>query len=255
MHIRSSKDAFTLVELLVVFAIITIIAGISVPVFVSAARRSRYSGSARRVQSILMRAKKLAIQERTTVSAEFYQDSSNQRYYIQLEARNAREFGTATGGTNSSLVDAGKNWPANIWENGRVSILHNDGLGNFSRYSAVVLSNTSTTLNFKSLPESVSGGDEYWLEGGARQLGKRHHLEKGTMFAFTDPLWGAKDGWVGSSDENDNYPDIAFRSDGLMADAAEEGRIVIRETDSADPTAKIVITINKLTGFVGTEEQ
>ena len=86
------------------------------------------------------------------------------------------------------------------------------------------------------------------------------------MFSFTiesppgsgifipDPAWGARDGWVGSSDQNDNYPDIAFRPDGTMADAASEGRVVIREDPNvhpdADPDDRIVISVNKLTGFI-----
>ena len=254
MRVHSRNDGFTLMELLVVIAIISILAGISMPVFVSAAKRSRYSGSARRVQAILMRAKKLAIQERAMVSVEFYQDSSNQEYYMQLESKNAKEFGSATGGSNSSLVDATKSWAADVWENGRVSILHDIGGGNYEKYSAVILSSANNTLNFKSLPVSIGAGDQYWVEGGIQQFGKRENLEEGIMFAFSDALWAAKDGWVGSSDENDDFPDIAFRSDGLMADAAEEGSIVIKEIESTDPTEKIVISVNKLTGFIGTEE-
>jgi prepilin-type N-terminal cleavage/methylation domain-containing protein len=246
------RSGFTLMELLVVMAIMIILAGISVPTFILAVQRNRYSGAARLVQSSLMRAKKLAIQERSTVSVELYQDPASLTCYIQLESKNAKTSGTASGGSSTSLVDGTRSWAANVWENGKLYVL--SGATN-DKYSAEITSSTNDTLYFKALPISVSAGDEYWVEAGIEQVGRREALPEGIVFAFANPAWTAKDGWVGSSDENDDYPDIAFRPDGMMADPAGEGQIVVKKAQSAIATERIVISVNKLTGFISAREE
>lgn len=57
------------------------------------------------------------------------------------------DSGTATGGTNTTLVDTGKNWATNLWANAIVECAH-AGRG----YLRSVTSNTSDTLTFGVLP-------------------------------------------------------------------------------------------------------
>lgn len=266
MPLIRKKCGFTLMEMIIVISIIIILAGISVPVFIAAVKRDKYSGSARTVQALLMKAKKLAIQERAVVSVEFYYDSVSNKYYMQLLCKNGKDNGTATNGapSNTTLEDSTKNWAANKWQNGKVYV-YIDGSTlippvapppQFFKYSSIIRSNGTNALTFDALSgtASVSNGCTYWLEGALEKLAKDTPLEDGIMFAFTDADWKAKHGWVGTSYETDNYPDIAFLPEGVMADVPEEGQIVIKPINSTDPNEKIIITVNKLTGFVGTSE-
>jgi len=274
-------------EMIIVISIIIILASISVPAFFSSIRRGRYSGSANLVQATLMKAKKSAYEERAIVSVEFYHSVAEDAYYMQLECRNAKweRQEVAGNGTNPSYNtftltknSRSPNWVVNEWAFATIHLL--DASDNYRMHSATVISNTPTVLTLRfDTPQTLSDGvtpwpgveasDMYWIEGGVKQLGQRVSLRKGIMFSFTiesppgsgtyipDPDWGAEDGWVGSRDVNDDYPDIAFRPDGIMADDASEGRIVIREDPAfytdADPDDKIIIRVNKLTGFISME--
>jgi hypothetical protein len=61
--------------------------------------------------------------------------------YIIMDA-----FGTATGGTATTLVDSSQNWDTNIWVGKRVRLMAGTGVGN----EYAITANTSTTLTYAS---------------------------------------------------------------------------------------------------------
>ena len=63
---------------------------------------------------------------------------------LPVELSSSRGFGTATGGTASTLVDATKNWPTNFWVGAQVRFLAGTGVGQ----EATISSNTSNTITF-----------------------------------------------------------------------------------------------------------
>jgi len=74
----------------------------------------------------------------------------------------AMDSGTATGGSNTTIVDAGKSWAVDIWK-GAIIEVHcaADGLSHY----ALISGNTATTITFAALAGAVSvaSGDDYAL--------------------------------------------------------------------------------------------
>jgi hypothetical protein len=70
----------------------------------------------------------------------------------------SEDSGTASGGSNTTIVDAGKNWAADMWAKATVHVIH-DGV----EYVRPCLSNSADTLTIAALPAAVSvaAGDAY----------------------------------------------------------------------------------------------
>ena len=70
----------------------------------------------------------------------------------------SEDSGTATGGSNTTIVDTGKNWGVDMWQNATVHVIH-DGV----EYVRLCSSNTADTLTIAALPTgvSVAAGDAY----------------------------------------------------------------------------------------------
>jgi len=70
----------------------------------------------------------------------------------------SEDSGQATGGSQTTVVDAGKNWGTDMWKNAKVHVIH-DGV----EYVRVCQGNTSDTLTISALPAGVSvgPGDNY----------------------------------------------------------------------------------------------
>lgn len=73
-----------------------------------------------------------------TFAAQAFTVDTTTRYVIM------DTFGTATGGTTTTLVDTGQNWETNYWAGSRVRFLSGTSQGN----EYTVTSNTATTLTF-----------------------------------------------------------------------------------------------------------
>ena len=73
----------------------------------------------------------------------------------------AIDSGTATGGSNTTIVDTGKSWEDNMWEDATFEV----EIG-AKRYLGVVISNTATTVTFAALPgaAAVIAGCKYGLK-------------------------------------------------------------------------------------------
>jgi len=68
-------------------------------------------------------------------------------------------IGSATGGSNTSIIDSRKNWVANKWVGSQVQILKLNG----NEYFCNILSNTDNQINFAAIPGGivVNAGDLY----------------------------------------------------------------------------------------------
>jgi hypothetical protein len=72
------------------------------------------------------------------------------------------DTGTATGGTQTTLVDTSKNWAVNMWANAICQVKLADGI----EYLRVIASNTADTLTIAALPggSTVAAGNLYSLK-------------------------------------------------------------------------------------------
>lgn len=69
------------------------------------------------------------------------------------------DWGYATGGSMTTLIDTTKNWQVNIWRNAALDVY----VGG-TKYTRYVVSNTATTLTFATItPATVTGGVQYAL--------------------------------------------------------------------------------------------
>jgi hypothetical protein len=70
----------------------------------------------------------------------------------------SEDSGTATGGSNTTIVDTGKNWGVDMWQNATVHVIHGE-----VEYVRLCSSNTADTLTIAALPAgvSVTAGDAY----------------------------------------------------------------------------------------------
>lgn len=72
--------------------------------------------------------------------------STQNNVIIAFELSASRGFGTATGGTASTLVDATKNWPTNFWVGAQIRFLAGTGVGQ----ETTISSNTNNTITFST---------------------------------------------------------------------------------------------------------
>jgi hypothetical protein len=88
-----------------------------------------------------------------------------------LTAVSAASVGTASGGGNTSLIDARKNWVVNQWVGSKVQIIKPDG----REYFCSILTNTATQMNFAALTGgvSVAPGDFYIILSSNDPAGAR----------------------------------------------------------------------------------
>ena len=70
--------------------------------------------------------------------------STQNNVIIAFELSASHGFGTATGGTSTTLVDATKVWPTNFWVGAQIRFLAGTGVGQ----EATISSNTSNTITF-----------------------------------------------------------------------------------------------------------
>lgn len=76
------------------------------------------------------------------------------------------DIGIATGGTNTTVVDANKDWPVDYWKNSTVYIFKPLGLGTWMTYVRSCTTNTPTILTINPLPVgiTVAAGDRYAIK-------------------------------------------------------------------------------------------
>jgi type IV fimbrial biogenesis protein FimT len=74
MRLFNKQSGFTLIELIVIIAIVAVFAGIAVPNFLSYLPKYRLNGAARQIMGDLMAARMKAVKENTTVKVAWVSD-------------------------------------------------------------------------------------------------------------------------------------------------------------------------------------
>ncbi|MBL7195155.1 MAG: GspH/FimT family pseudopilin [Desulfobacterales bacterium] len=87
MRLFNKQSGFTLIELIVIIAIVAVFAAIAVPNFLSYMPKHRLNGAARQVMGDLMAARMKAVSQNRRVKVFFYNDPVNQ-YKICDDANN-----------------------------------------------------------------------------------------------------------------------------------------------------------------------
>jgi len=78
--------------------------------------------------------------------------ATSNNFIVSFELSSSRGFGTATGGTASTLVDGTKNWPTNFWVGAQIRFLAGTGVGQ----ETTISSNTNNTITFSTT--NTAGG-------------------------------------------------------------------------------------------------
>jgi|LGVE01.1.fsa_nt_gb type IV fimbrial biogenesis protein FimT len=108
----NKQSGFTLIELIVIIAIVAVLAGIAVPNFLSYIPKSRLNGAARQVMGDLMAARMKAVKENTTVTVAWVTD---RKYKISTEEKTINYSDVTIGSfTDISFYSRGTAWGATI---------------------------------------------------------------------------------------------------------------------------------------------
>jgi prepilin-type N-terminal cleavage/methylation domain-containing protein len=107
-----AERGFTLTELIVVLALLTVLSAISIPPFVQWISNAKYRASARNIMSILRETKSKAITSNLEHRVEF--ESNNRRYRVQRGNRssNSNDWGTVI--YDWTIFPSGVNMNANV---------------------------------------------------------------------------------------------------------------------------------------------
>ena len=143
MRLCNKQSGFTLIELIVIIAIVAVFAAIAVPNFLSYLPKHRLNGAARQVMGDLMAARMKAVKENCDVAVAFVTDNSEYRIW--------------TDSNNNGIKDSGEEITKDIQSNYRDVIIkstkniefHSRGTAN--PYGIIVLSlpNSAGSKNVK----------------------------------------------------------------------------------------------------------
>ena len=84
MSLHNKQSGFTLIEMMIVIAILGIFAGIAIPNYLSYMPKHRLNGAARQVMGDLMAARMQAVSQNTTVTVAYVSD---RKYKISTEEK------------------------------------------------------------------------------------------------------------------------------------------------------------------------
>jgi type IV fimbrial biogenesis protein FimT len=95
MSLHNKQSGFTLIEMMIVIAIMGIFAGIAIPNFLSYMPKHRLNGAARQVMGDLMLARMQAVSQNTTVTVAWVSD---RKYKISTEEKTINYSDVTMGG-------------------------------------------------------------------------------------------------------------------------------------------------------------
>ncbi|MEA3429060.1 MAG: GspH/FimT family pseudopilin [Thermodesulfobacteriota bacterium] len=119
MRFCNKQSGFTLIELIVIIAILAVFAGIAVPNFLSYMPKYRLNGAARQVMGDLMAARMKAVKENTTVTVAWVSDheykisTTSEEKTIDIQS-NYRDVTIVGSFTDISFYSRGTAWGATI---------------------------------------------------------------------------------------------------------------------------------------------
>ena len=152
MSLHSKQSGFTLIEMMVVIAIMAIFAGIAIPNYLAWLPKSRLNGAARQVMGDLMAARMQAVSQNRKVKVFFYNNPVNQ-YKICDDANND---GTVTDGEgNFQLKDIQSNYHDVTLTNSTNPVFQPRGTVGPS--TTIILSNTSDSNLIKYVKIALTG--------------------------------------------------------------------------------------------------
>ncbi|RZB30603.1 MAG: type IV fimbrial biogenesis protein FimT [Desulfobacteraceae bacterium Eth-SRB1] len=96
MRLFNKQSGFTLIELIVIIAILAVFAGIAVPNFLSYIPKSRLNGAARQVMGDLMAARMKAVKENNRFRVFFLSDNHHYKILDDDNNNNAEDSGEWT---------------------------------------------------------------------------------------------------------------------------------------------------------------
>jgi hypothetical protein len=113
--------------------------------------------------------------------------SSVSNAVIAFELSASRGFGTATGGTTTTLIDASKSWPTNFWVGAQLRFLAGTGIGQ----ETSITSNTNNTLTFSATNSSggTTATPDTTTVYSILPIGRRNTTSTTTGAAGSDILW------------------------------------------------------------------
>ena len=121
MSLHSKQSGFTLIEMMIVIAIMGIFAGIAIPNYLSYMPKHRLNGAARQVMGDLMAARMQAVSQNTTVTVAYVSD---RKYKISTEEKTINYSDVTMGGfTDISFYSRG------TATNRTITLTNSTGLG------------------------------------------------------------------------------------------------------------------------------
>lgn len=113
--------------------------------------------------------------------------------------------GKATGGSLTTLIDAGKNWPIDAWRGCALNLFAGSIL-----YTRRISSNTATTLSFQATSVAVVGGIDYFIVGNVSIQAADVVIAAQVAGIYLQPEWAS----LQQLDMNFNYPGVNVATGG-----------------------------------------
>ena len=155
----------------------------------------------------------------------------------------AKDLGSATSGSTTTLVDSGKTWTVDKWKNLYLLMVGGSNSGQLRK----ITGNSSTTLTVEAFNAPVAGGDSYKIVPYAltvNSLCSSCHDPHGVSTTISDPAYAVpllKGTWMTSPYKEDappDYPTGTYITNGTNGMPRSWGRYKQGHPSPTEPTVK-----------------